>query len=49
MCVIIECEISLINRSFLTQKIVDYATHVQQCAKFLKIRNIDDVVVIITI
>ena len=45
----IDCEISLINRNFLTQKIVDYATHVRQCAKFLKIRNIDDVVVIIMI
>ena len=45
----IDCETSLINRNFLTQKIVDYATHVRQCAKSLKIRNIDDVVVIITI
>ena len=49
MCVNIECETSLINRNFLTQKVVDYATHVRQCAKFLKIRNIDDIVVIITI
>ena len=49
MCVNIDCEISLINRNFLTQKIVDYATHVRQCAKSLKIRNIDDVVVVITI
>ena len=49
MCVNIDCETSLINRNFLTQKVVDYATHVRQCAKSLKIRNIDDVVVIITI
>ena len=49
MCVNIECETSLINRNFLTQKVVDYATHVRQCAKSLKIRDIDDVVVIITI
>ena len=33
----------------MTQKVVDYATHVRQCAKSLKIRNIDDVVVAITI
>ena len=49
MCVNIDYETSLINRNFLTQKVVDYATHVRQCAKSLKIRNIDDVVVIITI
>ena len=49
MCVNIDCKASLINRNFLTQKVVDYATHVRQCAKSLKIRDIDDVVVIITI
>ena len=49
MCVNIDCETSLINRNFLTQKVVDYATHVRQCAKSLKIRDIDDVVVITTI
>jgi hypothetical protein len=49
MCVNIDCETSLINRNFLKQKIINYATYVRQCAKSFKIRNIDDVVVIITI
>ena len=47
MCVDIECEASLINRKFLMQKIFDYRTHIRLSSKFLKIRDIDDAVVII--
>ena len=46
MCVDIECEASLINRKFFMQEIFDYKTHARLSSKFLKIRNIDDAVVI---
>ena len=47
MCVDIECEASLIDRKFLMQKIFDYRTHARLSSKSLKIRDIDDAVVII--
>ena len=46
MCVDIECEASLINRKFFMQKILDYRTHVRLNSKSLKIRDIDDAIVI---
>ena len=43
MCVNIECEISLIDKDFLIQKIFNYQELLRQIKKSLKMREIDDV------
>ena len=43
MCVNIECEISLINKKILTQKIFNYQEFFRQIKEFLKMKKIDDV------
>ena len=48
MCVDIECDAFLIDRKFLMQKIFNYKTHARQIMKFLKIRDIENVVVTTT-
>ena len=43
MCVNIDCEVSFINKIFLSHEVFDYVTQFRQTFQSLKIKEIDDV------